>query len=105
MSKTNFWLTLDVQVFKLRKTAGKPQAIEFEYKRHGTQTLIAGLNVTTGKIIGECGATRTEEDLKNFIERVVTENKGYKKYHFVGDQLNTHKSESCLLYTSDAADE
>jgi len=61
------------------------------------QTLIAGLNVATGKIIGACGATRTEEDLKNFIERVVTENKGYKKYHFVGDQLNTHKSESLVV--------
>jgi transposase len=79
--------------------SGKPQAMEFEYKRHGTQTLIAGMNVTTGKIIGECGATRTEEDLKNFIERVITENEGYKRYHFVGDQLNTHKSEAlvCLV--------
>jgi hypothetical protein len=57
------------------------------------------MNVTTGKIIGACGATRTEEDLKNFIKRVMTENTGYKKYHFVGDQLNTHKSESlvCLV--------
>jgi len=62
----------------LPMSAEKPQAIEFEYKRHGTQTLIAGLNVATGKIIGACGATRTEEDLKNFIERVVTENKGIR---------------------------
>ena len=77
-------------------SSGKPKAMEFEYKRHGTQTLIAGMNVTTGKIIGECGATRTEEDLKNFIERVMTENTGYKKYHFVGDQLNTHKSEALV---------
>jgi transposase len=83
----------------LPMSSGKPRAMEFEYKRHGTQTLIAGMNVTTGNIIGECGATRTEEDLKNFIERVMTENTGYKKYHFVGDQLNTHKSESlvCLV--------
>jgi len=80
----------------LPMSAGKPQAIEFEYKRHGTQTLIAGMNVTTGEIIGECGDTRTEEDLKNFIARVISENKGYKKYHFVGDQLNTHKSESLV---------
>lgn len=77
---------------------GEPQAIEFEYKRHGTQTLIAGFNVTTGKVMGECGETRTEEDLKGFIEKVVAENPGYKKYHFVGDQLNTHKSESLVQY-------
>ena len=53
----------------LPMTSGKPQAIEFEYERHGTQTLIAGLNVSTGKVMGTCGETRTEEDLKDFIER------------------------------------
>ena len=85
----------------LPMSAGKPQAIEFEYKRHGTQTLIAGMNVATGEIIGECGTTRTEEDLKNFIDRVISENKGYKKYHFIGDQLNTHKSESLVRLVAD----
>lgn len=85
----------------LPMTVKKPQAIEFEYKRHGTQTLIAGMNVTTGEIIGTCGDTRTEEDLKNFIDQVVSKNKGYKKYHFVGDQLNTHKSESLVRWVSE----
>jgi len=79
----------------------KPQAIEFEYERHGTQTLIAGLNVSTGKVMGTCGETRTEEDLKDFIKRMVTENPGYERYHFVGDQLNTHKSESLVQYVND----
>lgn len=85
----------------LPMTVKKPQAIEFEYKRHGTQTLIAGLNVSTGKVIGTCGETRTEKDLKDFVERVITEYPGYKTYHFVGDQLNTHKSESLVRYVSD----
>jgi len=82
----------------LQMSSGKPQAIEFEYKRHGTQTLIAGFNVATGQVMGDCGETRTEEDLKGFIEKVVAANPGYKKYHFVGDQLNTHKSESLVQY-------
>jgi transposase len=81
--------------------SGKPQAIEFEYERHGTQTLIAGLNVSTGKVMGTCGETRTEEDLKDFIERAINENPEYKTYHFVGDQLNTHKSESLVQYVRD----
>jgi len=84
----------------LPMASGKPQAIEFEYKRHGTQTLIAGFNVATGQVMGNCGETRTEEDLKDFIEKVVAENPGYKKYHFVGDQLNTHKSESLVQSVS-----
>nr|CAC9597913.1 hypothetical protein [uncultured Gammaproteobacteria bacterium] len=41
-----------------------------------------------------------EEDLKEFIKRVITENAGYETYHFVGDQLNTHKSESLVQYVS-----
>jgi transposase len=85
----------------LPMTPGKPQAIEFEYERHGTQTLIAGLNVSTGKVMGTCGETRTEEDLKDFIERAINENPEYKTYHFVGDQLNTHKSESLVQYVRD----
>ncbi len=33
---------------------GKPQSIEFEYTRHGTQTLLGGFNVATGIIQGIC---------------------------------------------------
>ena len=29
---------------------GKPEAVEFEYTRHGTQALIANFEVATGKI-------------------------------------------------------
>jgi hypothetical protein len=39
---------------------GKPRAREFEYQRHGTQTLIAGINVATGKVQGVLGDMRTE---------------------------------------------
>ena len=34
-------------------------------------------------------------------ERTINENPGYKTYHFVGDQLNTHKSESLVQYVRD----
>jgi len=75
---------------------GKPLAREFEYKRHGTQTLIAGFNVTTGRVHGVCGETRKEDDFSLFIENTILNNPNYKKYHFVLDQLNTHKSETLV---------
>jgi len=75
---------------------GDVQATEFEYKRHGTQTLIAGMNVATGEINATCGDTRTEVDLCQFVEDTLTQQPDYKEYHFVGDQLNTHKSESLV---------
>ena len=42
---------------------GKVERCEFEYRRHGTQTLIAGFDVTIGKVVGVIGDTRTEQDL------------------------------------------
>ncbi len=79
---------------------GKPLAREFEYKRHGTQTLIAAINVATGKVQGVCGDTRTEEDFVKFVERTIESNPGYGAYHFVADQLNTHKSETLVRFVA-----
>jgi transposase len=75
---------------------GKPVAREFEYKRHGTQTLIAALQIATGQVSAACGDTRTEEDFSQFIETLIQRNPGYAVYHFVLDQLNTHKSETLV---------
>jgi len=80
----------------LPMSAGKPLAREFEYKRHGTQTLIGGFNIATGEAYGLCGDTRTEEDFSAFIEHTIKKYPYYKKYHFVLDQLNTHKSETLV---------
>lgn len=80
---------------------GKPRAMEFEYKRHGTQTLLCGINIATGVVQGSCGETRTEEDFAGFIKRLIETNPGYDVYHFVSDQLNTHKSESLVRFVTD----
>jgi len=68
------------------------------YERHGTQCLIANFEVATGKIL--CPTiqdTRTEEDFKNHIEKIVnTDTNSKAKWIFVVDQLNTHKSESLV---------
>ncbi len=46
---------------------GKVQSIEFEYERHGTQTLLGGFNVATCMIDGLVQETRTEVDFVNSI--------------------------------------
>ena len=44
---------------------GRCVRVEFEYCRHGTQTLIAALNVATGRIDqASVGNTRTEQDFR-----------------------------------------
>jgi hypothetical protein len=81
-------------------SARKPVAMEFEYQRHGTQTLIAAIRVAMGTVCGWVGETRTEEDFARFIEWVIESNPGYRVYHFVLDQLNTHKSETLVRTTA-----
>ena len=83
---------------------GKPQAREFEYQRHGTQTLIAGFNVATGEVIGHCGDMRTETDFADFIAELVEQHPDYETYHFVADQLNTHKSEALVRFVANFCD-
>ena len=75
---------------------GHVEKREFNYIRHGTQTLIAGLNIAKGNITGDCRDRRTEDDFTSFIEGIIKENPSYKKYHFVLDNLNIHKSEKLV---------
>ena len=75
---------------------GKPEAIEFEYERHGTQALIANFEVATGKVIcPSVGDTRTEDDFTAHISSTI-ETDPTGKWVFVCDQLNTHKSASLV---------
>lgn len=80
----------------LPMSSGKPLAREFEYKRNGTQTLIAGIDIARGKVQAVCQDTRTEKDFAHYISALILENPNYKTYHIVLDQLNTHKSETLV---------
>ena len=75
---------------------GRVERIEFEYIRHGTQTLIAGFAVATGKVVCPCvGPTRTEHDTAEFIGALV-EHYAEQGLVIVLDNLNTHKSEALV---------
>lgn len=75
---------------------GQIELQEFEYKRNGTQCLIANLEVATGKIISATvGKTRTEIDFANHIENTLSLDPN-GQWIFIVDQLNTHKSESLV---------
>lgn len=75
---------------------GQVERREFEYVRHGTQTLIASMEVATGEMLApSVGATRTEADFAAHIVGVV-ETARDDAWIFVCDQLNTHKSEALV---------
>ncbi len=84
---------------------GKVERREFEYIRHGTQSLIINFDVATGRVdAASCGATRTEEDFANHIQRTVEADPATKKWNFVVDNLNTHQSETLVRYVAAESD-
>lgn len=80
---------------------GQVQRREFEYIRHGTQTLIVNFDVVTGRIVSPtCGDTRTEADFLAHIQQTIQSDPTATKWHFVVDGLNTHKSESLVRFVA-----
>lgn len=69
---------------------------EFEYIRHGTQTLIANFEVAKGQIVApSLGPTRTEADFAAHIAKTIATDP-LAEWVFLVDQLNTHQSESLV---------
>ena len=75
---------------------GKVERREFEYRRHGTQTLIAAFDVATGKIEGVIGNTRTEKDFARFLRRLLSSAAPDIRWDIVCDNLNIHLSEAVV---------
>ncbi len=75
---------------------GKTERREYEYKRHGTQTVIAGFDVVTGQVHATVGDTRTEEDYVRFLESLFTSGSATTSWRVVCDNLNTHVSEGVV---------
>lgn len=69
---------------------------EYEYLRHGTQTLIAAFDVTTGQVIGTIGDRRTEQDYADFLKSLFATGSPATQWRVVADNLNTHVSESVV---------
>ncbi len=86
-------------------TSGRVERREFEYKRHGTHTLIAEFDVATGKVTGRLGQTRTETDFTQFLAPMIaacSQCSPPSPLHLVMDNLNTHSSESVVRLVAES---
>ena len=73
---------------------GLPERRTHDYRRYGTTTLFAALNVATGKVIGELHRRHRSKEFLSFlrtIEQVVPER---LEVHLVMDNYGTHKTPS-----------
>ena len=61
-----------------------------DYKRHGTTTLFAALEVATGKVTGRHDKRRRRVEFLDFMNRVVADDPE-REIHVILDNLSTHK--------------
>ncbi len=74
-------------------SAKKPRSWTNEYVRHGTQTLLAALEIASGQVVAHVKQRRTSVNFLRFLRDVV-EAFPEQDLHMVLDNLNIHKNQS-----------
>lgn len=74
-------------------SAQKPRSWTNEYVRHGTQTLLAALEIASGQVVAHVKQRRTSVNFLRFLKDVV-EAFPERELHMVLDNLNIHKNEA-----------
>src|ERR1700677_2051605 len=69
---------------------GRCGTMTHDYKRNGTTTLFAALNVLDGKVIGECHGRHRHQEWLRFLRRLDNEFPSRLKLHLVMDNYGTH---------------
>ena len=70
---------------------GRAQTMTHDYKRHGTTTLFAALNVLNGQVIGQCQQRHTHVQWLKFLRQIDKETPQDKTLHLIADNYATHK--------------
>ena len=69
---------------------GHPECRTHDYKRNGTTTLFAALNVATGEVVGKCKKAHRHQDFLDFL-RIIDQTYPEGDIHLVLDNYATHK--------------
>jgi transposase len=73
---------------------GRAGTMTHDYKRHGTTTLFAALNVLTGKVIGDCLPRHRHIEFLKFLRTIDREVPKGLQIHLILDNYSTHKHEN-----------
>jgi transposase len=71
---------------------GRAGTMTHDYKRHGTTTLFAALDVATGKVIGECLPRHRAKEFIAFLKKIDRIVAKHLELHLVVDNYGTHKT-------------
>src|SRR5437016_185046 len=62
---------------------GRCGTMTHDYKRHGTTTLFAALNVLEGKVIGQCMARHRHQEFIRFLNKINRETPARRQLHLI----------------------
>jgi len=71
---------------------GRAGTMTHDYKRHGTTTLFAGLDVKTGEVIGQCLPRHRAKEFIAFLRKIDRLVASHLAIHLVIDNYATHKT-------------
>ncbi len=70
---------------------GRAATMTHDYKRNGTTTLFAALNILDGQIIAQCQARHRHIEWLKFLRQIERETPKGKMLHLIADNYATHK--------------
>ena len=71
---------------------GRAGTMTHDYKRNGTTTLFAALNMLDGTVIGECMPRHRQREFLRFLKRIDRETPAGLDLHLILDNYATHKT-------------
>jgi transposase len=71
---------------------GQPARRSHDYKRHGTTSLFAALDITTGAVIGKCYTRHRAREFRKFLDEIEAAVPSDLDVHLVMDNYATHKT-------------
>jgi transposase len=71
---------------------GRAQTMTHDYKRHGTTTLFAALDVKSGIVIGECQPRHRAKEFIRFLKKIDRVVQKHLNLHLIMDNYGTHKT-------------
>ncbi len=70
---------------------GRAGSMTHDYKRNGTTTLFAALNVLDGQVIGQCQPRHTHAEWLQFLRKIDRQTPKDRTLHLIADNYATHK--------------
>jgi transposase len=70
---------------------GRCGTFTHDYKRHGTTTLFAALNILDGKVIGDCMPLHRHQEFIRFLKKIDLETPSGLNLHIIVDNYSAHK--------------